>query len=158
MNNLENRMQKLFWIVGLGLIMGMLVATAGCGESRGTREQLLTRAGAYWEARRINDLATIYKMEAAAEEGHMSPDQVQKAPFGRIQLVGYTFREVKIEGDNASMIVDLKITIPDLKGKSVGGPSTVDRWSFIDGDWYHGLSAASVEKAKEAKKNKNSKP
>lgn len=150
MNNLGKLTQKLLWIVGLGLVMGILVATAGCGENKPTREQLLKRAEAYWEARRINDLHTIYNMEAAAVEGRMTPDQLGKAPFGRISLVAYEFREIKIEGDNASIIVDLEITIPEFKGTSVSGPSTTDRWTFINGDWYHGLSAAAIEETKAA--------
>ncbi len=159
MNNLENRMQKLFWIVGLGLIMAILAASAGCGGNKPTQEQLLKRAEAYWEAWHINDLHTVYEMEAAAVEGRMRPDQLQR-PSGRIRLVGYKFRDVKIEGDNAYIIVDREITIPEFEGKSVGGPSTIDRWTFINGDWYHGVNAASLEEAKdaEAEKAKDAEP
>ncbi|MGH8476448.1 MAG: hypothetical protein ACRER2_11870 [Methylococcales bacterium] len=138
MNNLIKQTRKLLWIAGLGLIAGMPGATAVSAENKQTQEHLLKRAGEYWEARRINDLHTLYGLETAAAEKRMTPDQVQKAPFGRIQLVGYKFRELKIEGGNATMVVDLEITIPELEGKSVSGPSAVDRWTFIKGDWYHG--------------------
>jgi hypothetical protein len=136
-------------IVLVVLAMGTMATVAGCGGENRTQTHLMKRANAYWEARRINDLSTIYSMEAETAEGHLTPDRIQKAPFGRIQLVGYTFRNVKIDDNLASMTVDLQITIPELEGKSVAGPSTLDRWTFVKGDWYHGgISPASNREPK----------
>lgn len=125
----------------------MAAAVAYAGDQR-RDEALRERATAYWEAWRANDLHTVYQMETARVEGKMTPDQMQQARFQRLRVVGYKFKEFKIDGDSAEIIVETELTMPGLQGKSFGGPPKKDHWTFVQGSWYHGKSVKTAGDAK----------
>lgn len=157
MNSFGNPIRIRRRIATMSLVFVVMSIGVAFAANKYSEEHLLERANDYWEARRVGDLHTIYQMETATVEGRMLPHQVPKAPFGRIKLVGYKFRDVKIQGDKARFVLDIEITIPELEGKSVTGPSNVDRWTFVEGDWYHGADRATLD-AEKAVRSKRKAP
>lgn len=123
------------WVAGAWLAFA---ASAGVAAAGGDEAALRERAKLYWEARKINDLQTLYSMEAATEEGRLRPDQMSRNQFSTLRIVGYSFTDVKIAGGKAQIKLDTEVMHPAIEGKTLMGPAIVDYWTRIDGKWYHG--------------------
>lgn len=123
-------------------ILGMLVlCLGGCsGNPEKTPEQALVgRAQAYWEAGKLRDFATVYRLESDALDGKLRPDQAQRtAPQSR--LLSYEFKHIQIHDKEAEIEVVGKFSLPQLHQPFTS--ITVDHWILIDGQWYHRTSAS----------------
>lgn len=120
------------------------VALAGCVEKKSDSEELQERARAYWEAMRVNDLITIYQMEAASLDGRLIAADMRNMLNLPSRLLSYTIQPPVISGDTAMVDVDLKLTKPGMKGTGFDIPTRNDHWSRIDGTWYHGRTKDAV--------------
>ncbi|MEW6036734.1 MAG: hypothetical protein AB1648_00505 [Pseudomonadota bacterium] len=127
-------MRWVIWFVGAWCLAVGSAAFAGSAEAEAA---LRERAKAYWDARKSNDLQTIYLMEAATAKGRLRPDEVSKTQMSTLRLVGYSFTEVKITGDKGEIKIDTEVMHPAIEGKPLMGPSFVDYWTLIDQKWYH---------------------
>lgn len=119
------------WIFVAALFSGVALAE---DPAKPTEARLMERAHAYWSALQTRDFATMYKLEAGARDGTLSPEKLRNA-VGRSQLLKYAFKEVKIEEDYAAIMVDRTFGMANIGGSI---PTTQpDRWMFTEGDWYH---------------------
>ena len=121
-------------------VLGMLVlCLGGCaGNPAKTPEQALSeRAHAYWEAGKLRDFATVYRLESDALDGKLRPDQAQP-PQSR--LLSYEFKHIQIHDKEAEIEVAEKFSLPQLHQPFTS--FTVDHWILIDGQWYHQTSTA----------------
>jgi hypothetical protein len=123
-------------------LLGSLIAAAivSAAESPFDLEQRLReRASAYWDAAQAGDLSTMYQMELAAKEGRLKPETARDA-LGTSTIVNYEFAAVDVTGDDGVVTVNVRYRLPGLRGLV---PMTrQDPWTFVEGDWYHGWSAA----------------
>lgn len=126
------------WVVGLAGAWLAVATAAGIAAAGEVDAALRERVKAYWDARKINDLQTLYSMETATVEGKLRPDQVSRTQFSTLRIVGYNITDVKITGDKAEIKLDTEVMHPAIEGKALVGPSIVDYWTHIDGKWYHG--------------------
>ena len=119
------------WIFLAALFSGGAFAE---DAAKPTEARLMERAHSYWSALQVGDFATMYRLEAGARDGTLSPDKLRNA-VGRSRLVKYAFKEVKIEEDYAGIMVERTFGMPNIGGSI---PTTQpDRWMFTEGDWYH---------------------
>lgn len=137
------------WVIGAWLAVTTLASAAVGVEGEAA---LRERAKIYWDARKINDLQTLYSMETATLEGRLRPDQMSRTQFSTLRIVGYNITDVKITGDKAEIKLDTEVMHPAIEGKALVGPSIVDYWTFMDGKWYHG------ERSKPAKSGSSPSP
>ena len=101
-------------------------------------KQLEARAHAYWEALRLNDLQTAYRMETETATGHLLPHEVEvRRGFG-MKVGSYTLSNIAVNGPTATLDVAVMLTMADFQGKTFPGGTLKDQWSLIDGVWYHG--------------------
>lgn len=137
------------WVAG-----AWLAATASAGFAVGAEGEaaLRERAKVYWDARRINDLQTLYSMETGTVEGRLRPDQMSRNQYSTLRVVGYSITDVKITGDRGELKLDTEVMHPAIEGKALVGPSIADYWTLIDGKWYHG------ERSKPAKSGSSPSP
>lgn len=100
-----------------------------------SKERLLERASIYWDAVSANDFATIYQLETGSLDGSLTPEAVRRL-LGRSRLQRFELKDVEIEGNVGTVVVERAHTLEGIKGAI---PSTQrDPWAFVDGDWYHG--------------------
>ncbi len=117
------------------------VAVFAENETAPTKDRLTERATTYWDAVSSRDFATIYRLETGSLDGSLTPDAVRKF-LGRSKLERYSFREVTIEGNVGEILVD---RVHSIEGINAPITSTQrDRWTFVDGDWFHGSVAKSA--------------
>jgi len=112
------------------------------------KEQLRERAALYWDSVRIHDFLTLYSMETAKVQGLMQPHQVQKRTNFDVRLVSFDLGAIKIL-DSSSAEIDMhgQYTMMEFEGKTYDGGITKDRWTLIDGQWYHGDPKDPAQKA-----------
>ena len=111
---------------------------AGCAstpDSSTSREELLQRAAAYWNAVKTNDMVAAWAYE-----------EVSKKPGWTLQAYlkrgGIVYEEVQvlgveeIEGNNAKLNLKMTYSVPvvRIKGMQV---NRQDEWVRIEGQWYH---------------------
>jgi hypothetical protein len=140
------------WVVWAAGAWLAVAASAGVAAAAEGDAALRERAKAYWDARKINDLQTLYSMETATAEGRLRPDQMSRTQFSTLRIVGYTLTDVKITGETATIKLDTEVMHPAIEGKVLMGPSLVDYWTLMDGTWYHG------ERSKRAKSGSSASP
>jgi hypothetical protein len=126
------------WVVWVAGVWVAVTASVGVAVEAAGEAALRERAKVYWDARKINDLQTLYSMEAGTAEGWLRPDQMSRNQYSTLRVVGYTITNVKITGDKGELKLDTEVMHPAMPGKALMGPSIVDYWTLIDGKWYHG--------------------
>lgn len=127
--------RRWLWILVIAIIAGGLYGTRSLmGRGEGP---LLDRVNAYWEAQRINDLLTRYKMEVRAATGELWPDEYPRVNDYRTRVLEYTINGMEISGDMAKVNLTVRWTMPDWNGQSFKRPQE-DIWTFHEGTWYHG--------------------
>lgn len=96
-------------------------------------EPLEHRVQRYWTARSVNDLQTVYSLEAAARPGGwLTPDQYRQIgglPVREVQIL-----ETKVEGERASVKLQGKIEVGSFGWTQ---QTLTEEWVLIDGEWYH---------------------
>ena len=107
--------------------------------SKHNKEAVLARAKIYWEATRLNDLYTRYTMEAPVAVGKGLPHQYRKRVAFGARVAAYKLGEVTINGDTATVQVETEATLPDFQGKTFKVAPGKDVWTYIKGEWYHGI-------------------
>lgn len=123
------------WLSGILFVLLALTAVAGDKD----REALLKkRVDAYWEALRINDIHTVYYMEWGTVEKRITPYAMRTLLSSTYRVVDYKVKEVNASGDKGEATIEIKLTRPDLDGKSFLGPNQREHWTFINDNWYHG--------------------
>ena len=112
------------------------------------KEQLRERAALYWDSVQINDFLTIYSMETAKAQGLLQPHQVTKRTNFDVRLVSFDLGSIKML-DSGSAEIDMhgKYTMMEFEGKTYDGGFKKDRWTLIDGQWYHGDLKDPTQKA-----------
>ncbi len=119
-------------------ILGVLALwLGGCAvQPAKTPEQALAeRARTYWDAAKVRDLSTLYRLEADALEGKLTPDAFSQRMSSPSQLISYEFKQIQIHGKEAEIEVATKFAIPKLHQPFTD--TTKDHWILIDGQWYH---------------------
>ena len=107
-----------------------------------TSSRLIQRAELYWDAVRLNDLYTQYTMQAKAEAGELPPDLFEKQSDFNVRVIKYKLGEVRIKDDLGMIEVNKELTMPDFQGKTFKGIPIKDVWTYMHGDWYHGIPYA----------------
>jgi hypothetical protein len=124
------------------LFAALLITTvvAGCAQSpvRSPEQALESRAREYWEAHRLRDYHTVYRLEADAQpRGSLTPadmaDFVRSKPDRVIQ---YTFKDVVVNGAAGEVKIALRLGLANYEGAGVT-KQIKDTWVLIDGQWYH---------------------
>jgi len=96
-------------------------------------EPLEHRVQRYWTARSVNDLQTVYSLEAAARPGGwLTPDryrQIGGLPVRKVQIL-----ETKVEGERASIKLQGEIEVGSFGWTQ---QTLTEEWVLIDGEWYH---------------------
>ena len=111
-------------------------------KSLSKEQALADRVRTYWDGRRDLDLLTTYKMEAQSlPGGTLTPKKYFSASGGSAALISYEVLATEISGDTA--VVQIKTTNRlEIMGASHPMVNEYDtRWSWIDGQWYHGARA-----------------
>lgn len=111
----------------------------GCAEKKTDTDLLMERANAYWEAARLFDLITMFHMEAPSLDGRLIAADMTKVIVAPTRLVKYQLKNPKINGESATIDLDLTLVLADAGGKGWDQPTKQDKWSKINGQWYHGL-------------------
>lgn len=130
-------MKKILLTLGM---LTVLVAAAFSYDyySRHREKTLLERADRYWNAVRLNDLATAYGLDAEAARGTLQPHEVDKGRDWSIRLVSFTLGEITYYDNHAEILLTKEVTWPDSKTKTHQKPPVKDLWTFMKGQWYHG--------------------
>lgn len=127
------------WILLTFSLLGFsLTGGSALAENKAKDDKLRERATAYWNAWRINDLHTVYSMEAGTVEGKYTPDVMRKSLYSALRLVDYKFIDVKVDGDTAKILLEMTMTRTELEGETFEAPRRLDSWTFTHDDWYHG--------------------
>lgn len=125
--------------------IGGLMAAASISATEPTvdpEQRLRERATDYWQAAQARDLSTMYRMELAAKQGQLTPDKARNV-LGTSTVLSYEFTSLDVTGDDAVIVVNVKYRLPDLRAPV---PTTRrDRWTFLDGDWYHGQAQVATQ-------------
>lgn len=127
------------------VLLGVLVAGGYAwydSYSRHSETTLMKRANTYWEAIRSNDLVTAYQMETEAAMGTLAPHEVELRRDWGVRVVGYQLKQGVIDGDKAEIPIELEVTLPDSETKTKKKPGKKDFWTFLKGQWYHGMPQA----------------
>jgi hypothetical protein len=121
----------------LSPVLGLLVLwLAGCaGNPAKTPEQaLVERAHAYWDAAKLHDAATVYRLESGSLDGKLTPDAAQSMVLNS-SLLSYNFKHIQIHDKEAEIEVEAKLSLPQLHTPFTN--RTTQHWILIDGEWYH---------------------
>jgi hypothetical protein len=102
---------------------------------------LMQRANAYWEAIRVNDLQTAYQLEAETAVGNLLPHDVEVKPEWGLRVVQFRLGKIEIDGDMAEIDVTTILTMLEFNGNVFPGGTKKDVWTFVDGQWFHGMSS-----------------
>jgi hypothetical protein len=96
---------------------------------------LVQRAHQYWDAIKVNDQVTAYRIESGSIDGTLTPHAFRRDFSGSGRLVDYQFNQVRITGDQAVIDIRVAYELPQLRN-----PVTWDKaiaWTLVDGQWYH---------------------
>ena len=105
------------------------------------RKSLPERISQYWNAKKVNDIRTIYEMESAKLDGTMTPSQANYYNSGNVYVNSFEVEDIQYQDDSAVVTINRQLTFDDLGGKEF--PSRAqDRWILIEGQWYHDSSSA----------------
>ena len=135
----------------------LLVALIGCSEdhngrgpavaqpevsvadSQAKEHALRERAQVSWEAKRIHDEVTVYRMRAESLSGQsVTLQQHYDSRSKLLPLLGFTIRDVQINGDRA------KVRLEAVEGLEFFGKTNPikreveEPWVLINGEWYQG--------------------
>jgi hypothetical protein len=100
---------------------------------------LLERANLYWKAIQSRDVLTAYHLEAETVSGHLQPDEVELSRSWGIRLIRFSFGQIVYFDNKAEISVIREMTLPDTElGKTKTKQPIRDRWTFYNGQWYHG--------------------
>lgn len=110
--------------------------------SRHSESALMERANVYWEAVRTNDLVTAYQLETETAMGTLAPHEVELHRDWGVRVVGYQLEPGVIDGDRAEIPIVLEVTLPDSETKTKKKRGKKDFWTFLKGQWYHGIPQA----------------
>ena len=119
-------------------ILGVLALwLGGCAvqPAKTPEQSLAERARTYWDAAKVHDLATLYRLEADALEGKLKPDDMPQRMSSGSQMISYEFKQIQIHGKEAEIEVTAKFALPQLHQPFTN--TTKDHWILIDGQWYH---------------------
>ncbi|MFM2007553.1 MAG: hypothetical protein RLZZ09_3208 [Pseudomonadota bacterium] len=130
------------WLFALVSAILLLVA-AGLifvkQEGRHNEAALNERVNQYWEAVKINDQHTRYRMMTAYVEGNLRPDQLKPQMSPNMKLLRFKVGKITMEEDGTAEVeIEPEFTLPDFQGKGFKMPRK-EVWSYIGGDWYKGL-------------------
>lgn len=107
-------------------------------QHRRSEERLLERAREYWDARRLNDWNTVYAMEAETAKGSLAPDEVDTRPEWGKRIFSFELGKIERFDNYAEVEIKKSIILRELT-KPISTNATSDVWTFMNGDWYHGV-------------------
>lgn len=134
-------MKKLLLL--LGAVIVLVAFAIGWmmlgGENRNNPEALRGRVAEYWQAVKINDQQTRYRMMTAYAEGKLQPDELRPQMSPQMSVLAYQIGEIRMEEDGtAQVVVDVTVTLPNFGGKGFHRQSR-ESWTYMGDDWYRGL-------------------
>ncbi len=132
-------MNRNIWIV----VVFALLCVGGyffwSHQQAAKKEALLSRASAYWESIRINDLVTAYQMEAETIAGTFLPHEVALRRNFDMRLVSYVLGDAVFLDDNSAEIaINGRYTMMEFGGQDFPVGGAKDYWTYMNGNWYHG--------------------
>lgn len=125
-------------------------ALAGCEPKKTDAELLMERANAYWEAARLFDLLTMYDMELPAKDGRYLAADAASVLTAPTRVRGYQLSNPQINGDSGTVELTLTLVMAKYGGKGWDLAPSQDKWTKVDGVWYHGITKEQAEAAKAA--------
>jgi hypothetical protein len=121
----------------VAVLLGALALFAVAEETAVIPDQaaLTDRVTRYWEAYRVRDWATVYRMESGAHTGTLSAYAARTA-FAQVasRVLGFEITSTQIEGPMATVELDIKLKLANT-GREYPHKVAQD-WIAIDGDWY----------------------
>ncbi|MFM2006597.1 MAG: hypothetical protein RLZZ09_2252 [Pseudomonadota bacterium] len=133
-------MKKLMVLLGVALVLiAAVVGWLMLGENRNNPEALRERVNEYWQAVKINDQHTRYRMMTAYAEGKLQPDELRPQMSPQMSVLAYQVGDIRIEQDGtADVTVDVTLTLPNFGGKGFHRQSR-EIWTYFGDNWYRGL-------------------
>lgn len=144
---------KKKWIFIQSVLFAVLVAGYFWRDyiSKHSEEALLRRANQYWEAIKLNDLVTAYKLEAETVNGGLLPHDVELKHDWGIRIVNFKLGSVQYFDDYATIELSTEITLPDST-KTRNRRPVEDVWTFTKGQWFHGTVGGSMMRRRSSPK------
>lgn len=135
------RRNVLAWLLPSALVPGVVACSSG-PQLTGNQNTLEERARAYWAATVSNDLVAAWPLENVS----LDPKWTLQAYLKR-GGINYEAAEVKgvksQDGDHVVLDVEIRFSLPQLRLKNQVSV-IADRWSRVDGVWYHVLGRNSI--------------
>lgn len=126
-----------------GLVLAMGAAYIKMQRDAATNEVALRkRVSEYWEAVRLNDQHTRYRMLIDYADGKLQPDELRQQMSPQMRLLSFTIGEIKLERDGTAEVeITPQFTMSNFDGKGFSMQSK-EYWTYANGDWYRGLRKA----------------
>lgn len=143
-------MKKLMVLLGVALVLiAAVVGWLMLGENRNNPEALRERVNEYWQAVKINDQHTRYRMMTAYAEGKLQPDELRPQMSPQMSVLAYQVGDIRIEQDGtADVTVDVTLTLPNFGGKGFHRQSR-EIWAYFGDNWYRGLRSEDRKQLRE---------
>lgn len=143
------RLVRSFFLASLA---GICVL-AGCEPKKTDAELLMERANAYWEAARLFDLVTMFDMELSAKDGRYLAADAARVLTAPTRVRGYQLSNPQVTGDSGTVELTLTLVMAKYGGKGWDQPPSLDKWTKVDGVWYHGITKEAAEQLAARKKS-----
>lgn len=133
-------MKKVLILLGvLAVAAGALLAWLMLSDDHNNPEALRARVNEYWEAVKVNDQHTRYRMMTAYAEGKLQPDEIRPQMSPQMKVLTYQIGEIRMDDDGtAEVVVDVTLTLPNFGGKGFHRQSR-EAWTYVGNDWYRGM-------------------
>lgn len=118
----------------------VLVASLAAFSADGHTESdpLVERISAYWEAVTLSDVATAWSFEASRKNGESNPFLYYQRLIRQHPIIEAEIGEsVGADSDDAVVKVKVFYVLPIADRGIVKSKVLDDRWTLIDGEWWH---------------------
>ncbi len=131
------KMDRYRYIIISPIILTLFVASSSYAGlfGKGEEESLRQQAVRYWNSKLTGDMITCYQLEEPAFKKAVPISQYVKG--GNVIYKDVSVKEVQVDGDNATVIVELHYIIPALGSRLVFPDTVKDKWKKVDGKWFH---------------------
>ncbi len=148
---------SVVWWAGWLLSAVLLTAVVGCSpeqsthdpvaaqaptvDSQAAEQALRERVQVYWQAKRIHDEVTVYRMEAKSLSKESYTPQVHyRSRANKLRILGFSINDIQIDDDKAMVSLEVAHGLVFFGKTQPVKKQISDSWTLIDGQWYHGRS------------------
>ncbi len=136
-------------------VLTAIVMVAGAAYFKIQRDAVINEASLrkrvteYWEAIRLNDHQTRYRMLIEYADGKLQPHELGLPMSPQMKLLSFKVGEIRIERDGTAEVDILpEFTMAGFAGKGFT-MATKESWTYTHGEWFRGLRRE--ERVQEAK-------